>query len=254
MKTTFTVLSAMCLAGLPAMAGTTVTAIQPAPAASPWSCRVSIYGWVEALNGDAGIRGFDVPVNITFSEILQNLDFAFMGALEIKRGRWGFLADINYATIGDDLSGPRNTSLDVTLNQFLGNFLVSYEALKTDTMEFDVYAGARVNYMKLELDFRGPLGHEHDRSGSESWVDPVIGARFQADLGHNFFFRAVGDIGGFGAASDFTWQAMAGFGYSFHEHGSLLLAYRAIGTDYTNGGFTYDVTTHGPVIGYEFKF
>ena len=63
-----------------------------------------------------------------------------------------------------------------------------------------------------------------------------------------------GDVGGFDAASQFTWQAMAGFGYNFQQYGSLLLGYRAIGTDYTNNGFTYNIIAHGPLLAYEFKF
>lgn len=78
-----TILSAICLAGLPAMAGTTITAIQPAPAAAPWSCNVSLYGWGESLSGDAGVRGYDLPLDISFNELVESLDFAAMGTMEL---------------------------------------------------------------------------------------------------------------------------------------------------------------------------
>jgi opacity protein-like surface antigen len=85
-------------------------------------------------------------------------------------------------------------------------------------------------------------------------VDPIIGFRLQSELTEKLFFRATGDIGGFGVSSDLTWQAMGGFGYRFTERCSGLLGDRAIGTDYTDGGFAHDVTTHGPVIGLGFRF
>lgn len=47
---------------------------------------------------------------------------------------------------------------------------------------------------------------------------------------------------------------MAGFGYRVMDNGAILLGYRGIGTDYTDGGFTYDVVAHGPVIGFEYHF
>jgi opacity protein-like surface antigen len=55
-------------------------------------------------------------------------------------------------------------------------------------------------------------------------------------------------------ASDFTWQAMASIGYHINDSSSVALGYRAIGTDYTNNDITYDVTSHGLLLGYEMKF
>ena len=138
--------------------------------------------------------------------------------------------------------------------QFLGNFIVAYEAMRTNTAKLDVYAGVRVNSIKATLDLSDRRLPDFHGSSTETWVDPIIGARFNCEVSNNIFFRTVGDVGGFGVSSQFTWQAMAGFGYSFHQYGDLLLGYRAVGTDYTNGGFTYNIIGHGPIIGYEFKF
>jgi len=255
MKTRTIILSVLCLCGLPAFAGTTIPSIQPAPYESPWSWRVALYGWGESLDGTVGVRGYTAPMHVPFSDLVKNIQMGAMGAVEVKYNRWGFTADMVYASLGDTLRDNAGGSLNADLKQFLGNFVVSYDVVNTDVMKFDVYAGARVNWMDLNLKLVDRFGVKLvDKSGSESWVDPIIGLRFQHALGHDIFFRAVGDIGGFGVSSQFTWQAMAGFGYSFHEYGSLLLGYRALGIDYTNGGFTYDVTAYGPVIGYEWKF
>ncbi|MGJ8673920.1 hypothetical protein [Rubritalea sp.] len=89
---------------------------------------------------------------------------------------------------------------------------------------------------------------------SNTWVDPIIGVRYQYEFSDKFLFRAVGDVGGFSIASDFTWQAMAAFGYRVNDCGSVLLGYRGIGTDYSDGDFAYDVINHGVVLGYEFTF
>jgi hypothetical protein len=52
---------------LPALAGdvssSTEQPISIAPEASPWGGRVMLYGWAQAVNGDAGIRGVTVPVD-----------------------------------------------------------------------------------------------------------------------------------------------------------------------------------------------
>jgi opacity protein-like surface antigen len=88
---------------------------------------------------------------------------------------------------------------------------------------------------------------ELDRIASRQRTDPLLAFADDADAG-------FGDIGGFDVSSELTWQAMAGFGYRVMDNGAILLGYRGIGTDYTDGGFTYDVVAHGPVIGFEYHF
>ena len=65
---------------------------------SSWEVRGALYGWAESFEGDVGIRGLTAPLDIAFEDILENLDIAFMGALEVGRDRWSFLADLNLIT------------------------------------------------------------------------------------------------------------------------------------------------------------
>jgi len=239
-----------------AVAGTPVMTTAPTPApittveTSEWSYRVALYGWAQSLDGDVTVRGFEAPVDLKFSDLIQDLDMAFMGLVEVKRDRWGLLVDVNYAHISDSLDLPfREGTIDFNMRQWLINGYVTYDVVRDGATDFDVFAGARFNSMKLELGTG--LG---TRGDDKKWVDPVIGLRFQRSLSESFFFRAVGDIGGFGVSSDLTWQAFGGFGWRFSRNGNALIGYRAIDTDYDHGSFKYDVTAHGPVLGAEFSF
>jgi hypothetical protein len=259
MKTKHAILSAVLFGAVPALAGTSSPSfeqsIAPAAPASDWSVRLSLYGWAQGLDGDAGVFGRTVPVDIGFDDLVEDLDFAVMGAVEVGYGRWSFLADMVYADTGTDYLGPLGGTGHADLKQFLGNFLVTYEVLANDSIKFDLYGGARVNHIDLDLSYTGPVKKRNfSVSGDETWVDPVIGARFHAELGHSFFFRALGDVGGFGIESDITWQALAAFGYQFNSSCSALIGYRALGTDYKNDGFTYDVVASGPIIGLQYNF
>jgi opacity protein-like surface antigen len=237
---------------VPAIAGTPSAPAETSPITMPetseWQVRTALYGWAQGLNGDVGVKGFTAPIDLGFDDILENLDIAVMGLVEINRGRWGLLADFNYAKISDDITTGSGI-VDFEQKQFLGNFFVTYEVHQCESLKFDVYGGVRVNWLEVSLDLP-----PNSRSADKAWVDPVIGARLQSDLGQAFFVRAVCDIGGFGAASDLTWQAMLGLGYHVTENANLLVGYRAIGTDYTSGGFTYDVIAHGLLLGYEYTF
>ena len=89
---------------------------------------------------------------------------------------------------------------------------------------------------------------------SRTWVDPVIGLRTRTNATDWLFLAVRGDIGGFGANSELTWQAFAGAGVQVSRWFALLAGYRAIGYDYDQAGFQYDVVTHGPAFGMEFNF
>jgi hypothetical protein len=71
----------------------------------------------------------------------------------------------------------------------------------------------------------------------------------------------LGDIGGFGAGSEFSWQAVATYGFDLNCFGTPLhtvIGYRALAVDFSeNGRFgknELDVVQHGPVMGVTFKW
>jgi len=71
--------------------------------------------------------------------------------------------------------------------------------------------------------------------------------------------NARGDIGGFGAASDFTWNVQGGIGYHFNKTWSAHMQYKALSVDYDNdktgtNSFAYDTITHGPLLGVVARF
>ncbi len=59
--------------------------------------RSAPYAWVTAFDGDVTLRGIKAPVNITFSDTLDTLDFAIMGVAEVGVDRWGIGADVIYS-------------------------------------------------------------------------------------------------------------------------------------------------------------
>src|SRR5262245_26185495 len=45
------------------------------------------------------------------------------------------------------------------------------------------------------------------------WVDPVVGGRMRHQFASGSEFNLEGDVGGFGAGSEFSWQAVATYGF-----------------------------------------
>jgi hypothetical protein len=257
MTTKTIIASVVLLAAIPAGAGTTIphlTEAEPvATTESGWRFSAALYGWATGLDGDITIKERDIPVDVGFGDVLNHLDFAAMGVVQVRRDKWSFVADLFYAKLGAENS-KGDIDFDAGLDQFVGNFMVMRNVLDTGCTHLDAYAGARLSWMDATVDIDFPNIQDRSFSHSGTWVDPIIGVRFQQDLSDKFFFRTLGDIGGFGIASDLTWQGFAAFGYRVNDKGSVLLGYRGIGTDYSDGGFSYDVTTHGLLLGFEYMF
>jgi hypothetical protein len=93
---------------------------------------------------------------------------------------------------------------------------------------------------------------------SQTWFDPIIITRLTTDLNDKWLFQFRGDVGGFGAGSDLTWQLQGYAGYRFSKLFQLTAGYRLLSADYSHGEaskeFVFDVIESGPVIKFGFNF
>ena len=93
-------------------------------------------------------------------------------------------------------------------------------------------------------------------NGSTRLSDCVCGTNWRQGSELQF----LGDVGGFGVGSDFTWQLFGGYSFDFAVwqttlHG--LVGYRALAVDYTQDGPSknnLDLILHGPVVGLSFRW
>jgi len=78
--------------------------------------------------------------------------------------------------------------------------------------------------------------------------DPIIGARALFELDPKWMLGVRGDIGGFGAGSEFVWNITGEVTYRAWENVDLLAGYRVLSYDLeSQGGIDLDLTLHGPV-------
>ena len=99
------------------------------------------------------------------------------------------------------------------------------------------------------------------RSGDLEWVDPFVGGRIRHQIAPDKELMLEGDVGGFGAGSDFSWQVVGTYGFDVHCFGTPLhtvIGYRALAVDYSeNGRFgrnDLDFVEHGPVMGVKLRW
>lgn len=239
-------------------------------APSPWRADFLARIWLMGVHGDVGARGRSADIDSSFLDVVDESDslFAVSGRLELGYRRITAFVDAFYADIGvDDASGPAGaTDIDVDLEQTIVDFGLMYRLLEREPtgngagnprpVSFDAYAGGRYSGVELTLD---PADAD-SRSRDKSWVDPIVGGKLVVPVSQRWRLELNGDVGGFGAASDFTWSATGVLAYDFHIGklpASVSAGYRAVGWDYTDDDeneFKYDVIAHGLVFGFALHF
>ncbi len=224
-----------------------------------WENTFTLYGWAAAMSGTAGVNAVTATVDVPFSEILDNLK---MGAMLNYTGRgaeWVTGADFVYMKLGSDIAAPNtgNTLADVRLKQWLFEVNGGYRV----TPWMDALIGVRVPVIEGQItpDRDDPLLSE--RSSSESWFAPIIGARIVLPVSKHLTVIGRGDLGGFGiGGTNNTWQGAGYLNYGFGKGWSATLGYRAISADYATGTpgeegyFLYDVTSYGGLLGVAYTF
>lgn len=234
------------------------TGIQVTEPSSPWWLTIAPYGWVTATEGDMGVAGRVAAVDISFKDTLEDLEMAFMLAVEGGFDRWAFGIDGIYGGLSSNAEpsgrAAPNLTATVDFDQFLGRIHAGYQVLAGEKATLTTFVGARYSRMSTELVLSGPLVGTLSADGSKSWIDPIAGLHGLWKINDRWFLHGGGDIGGFGASSDLIWQANAALGCRFTDSFSALVGYRAMGIDYTDGGFLVDTLAHGPVIGVSIRF
>jgi len=75
-----------------------------APAADSWKITVAPYFMGAAMNGTTAVKGQEVVVDASFSDILKDLQFGAMGLVVARKGDWGVGGDAIWMALGANLS------------------------------------------------------------------------------------------------------------------------------------------------------
>jgi hypothetical protein len=120
-----------------------------------WSFVIEPYAWAMGLTGDIGARGLP-PGHVSFSDktVLQNLDWGIFVRGEVRKGRWGLLADGYYAALSGSgkLDNKIYDSVSANLQQSLVSLALAYRIIDDRRGFLDLYAGVRYNFLGLQTD------------------------------------------------------------------------------------------------------
>jgi hypothetical protein len=269
--------SALCiLAAIPA-ASRAQEMIAEGAAPDDWQWGVSMYGWLPGMTGDTSFPvadGGGSSIEVDGSDIVDALNFAFLGMVEVHKGRWGLATDVNYLDLGGTKSRTRDftvgrndipagvtAKIDIGITGWIWTTAGTFRMVDQPGGKLDVVAGARMLDVTQEMAWHldGDIGSlpvpgadGKSEVGDALW-DGIVGLRGRVNFGadRKWFVPYYLDVGA--GDSDMTLLAQAGVGYAF-SWGDLVAAWRYIDYEMESGSPIESMTVSGPAIGATFHF
>jgi hypothetical protein len=85
-------------------------------------------------------------------------------------------------------------------------------------------------------------------SRDDYWFDPYVGLRARYNFNKTYYTAVRGEIGGFGVGADLMWEVEGVIGINLTRSIFTEIGYRALGANFEDRDFRFDVVTHGPQI------
>jgi hypothetical protein len=239
------------------VAGAAVLAGAPAMAADGWTFAVSPYAWLPGISTSLETSRGTINADMSTGDTIANLDFAFMGAAEARKDRWGLIVDFMYA----DLTAKEDTPLgalwskaEVQTKLAATTVYAGYRVLENEKAAVDVLAGGR--FYTLDVTARLDAGRlpAKSRSYSDDWADPVVGLRGRYNFNEKWYATALADAGGFSGNKDSSWQAFGSVGYQFNARWSVQGGWRYMDITKEIDGRDLSIDLSGPLVGLTYRF
>ena len=226
----------------------------PQASSDKWEFMFAPYLWLAGINGTVGVGDVTTDIDPSFSDILDSLNFGFMGVFEARKNRFMVITDLLYISLEEtqDTPGPLFSALTANSKTFMLSPVVGYRLAEKEGASLDAIVGIRFWHTSTRLEFEPGLLAGRVADSSKNWADVIAGLRGQVHLTRAFSLIGRGDLGGGG--SDFTYQLFGGVGIDVSKSASLFAGYRYLDIKYTRGDFLFDGAFKGVVLGAAFRF
>jgi hypothetical protein len=200
-----------------------------------------------------GPRGNGESFRASPGDLLSNARFGLMGAVEARRKRVVVSGDVLWIRLEDDkaLPFPRLGAISANMKgtEFFLTPKIGIRVINEEKIKIDALTGFRYWHLGENLKFNPSL-LGLNFSGSQDFVDPLVGGRIQAALTPKIVVNVLGDVGGWGTGSQLEYQFAGLLGYRIKPRWTLQAGYRYLFIDYrTSRAFIFNVTTSGVAFG-----
>lgn len=221
------------------------------PANDTWQVVLSPYLWFPGVHGTVGALGHDASIHASPGDLLSHFRFGLMAMVEARYKRLVLPLDIVWVRLEDDKALPAPGLGAITANVKASEFIltpkVGYRVLDKNRVKADGLAGFRYWHLGQNLQF-SPSLLGLNFSGSQNWVDPLVGGRIQGIITPKLDTTIAGDVGGWGVGSQLDYQVVGLLGYKIKPKWTLQAGYRYLDVNYRSRT-VFDVATSGVLFG-----
>lgn len=232
-----------------------LTALPATAQQSDWDFSVSLYLWTSDTTITTDTPRGEVESELSFSDALEDLDFAFMGTAEARRGPWGVVTDLLYVDLsseGDSPAGVAFSGVEADSDTTVLSGYLAYRVYEDPKVAFDLGAGLRAFWINSDTSLIGAGRPTETFSDDENFVDPVVAARLRVGFNEKWVGTVFVDAGGNGDSQ--TWQALATVGYEINDNWVLQGGYRYMKAEWDTEFGDTSLELSGPILGAVYRF
>lgn len=155
-----------------------VLACSPAFADGGMQHSLGIYGWFTGLKGTIGVADIaEQPVDATFDDLANYVDFALAGRWEGRSESTIFMADVSYNNLGSERDATV-ANQPVTAEMDMSQWIMEFGGGWRTMPEFTVLLLGRVYVIDTGATFSGE-NNENGGNVSTTWADIYLGGRYE---------------------------------------------------------------------------
>ena len=204
---------------------------------------------------DTDVTVGDVEGTLSFSDALDNLDFAGMASLKATNNQWTFIGDLMYFNLGfeNDRSGPLISKIDTDQKNTIFSGYALYRVYETGNVILDLGGGFRYFSTETTVTLRSDVLQTREVGADDDWTDPIIAAHAGFKLSDKWSSMLAGDYGSFVDDRE-TYSATLTFDYAFNDNWLGRIGYRYISVENKDGDVDFRFEQSGPILGVTYRF
>ncbi len=222
-----------------------------------WQYSASPYLWVAGQKGNVATLppASPIEIDVSFDDVISNLDMAFLGFFEARKGRLGLFGEVFYIGVSGEQSNPHPLFTKAGFEQDLWGVSLgaSYAISQSSEHLLDIIGGVRFWDLDNTLQLTSVLERTRALSAKESWQDAFIGIKGKHWLNKQWYISGWGIIAVVGDSNS-AWDVFGAAGYEYSDAVSFSAGYRYQEVDYSKNDFVFDVKISGPTLGATFRF
>ena len=223
--------------------------------ASEFGWSVTPYLWATETRVDLTFRDTDIGAGeISFNDLLDVLDAAFMIHVEGGRGHWTAFGDLTYLKTSDTNERPVFV-VDSNSKQLFFDGAIAWWPGGAGS-SFNLYGGLRLSDFDDRYAFRlasdnTPVG---ERRSTKDYYDALLGLRYRFDFSDRWALLTQADASFGDSEGTYLLRASLAWTIGKPQQNRILFGYQYKTADFKDGNLRLDFDYQGPMAGFNFRF